>query len=72
MFCFQCQETNHNQGCETVGVCGKSEEVAALQDGLTYLLKGLATVASHARAEGTPTPEADQLLLSGLFSPDIS
>ncbi len=42
MYCFQCQETLNNQGCVKVGVCGKTSEVANLQDLLIYLCKGIA------------------------------
>ena len=42
MFCFQCQETAANKGCTKIGVCGKNEDVANLQDLLVYTTKGLA------------------------------
>ena len=42
MFCYQCQETAGNKGCTKVGVCGKNEDVANLQDLLIYTTKGLA------------------------------
>jgi hydroxylamine reductase len=42
MFCFQCQETAKGTGCEVRGVCGKTEDVAKLQDLLIYTLKGIA------------------------------
>ena len=41
MFCYQCQETAQNRGCTIKGVCGKSSDVANLQDLLIYLLKGV-------------------------------
>ena len=41
MFCFQCQEAARGTGCEIIGVCGKSPEVAKLQDLLIYTLKGI-------------------------------
>jgi hydroxylamine reductase len=41
MFCFQCQETARNQGCTVMGVCGKKEDTANLQDLLIYVLKGI-------------------------------
>lgn len=44
MFCYQCQETAGNKGCTKVGVCGKSENVANLQDLLLYVTKGLASL----------------------------
>lgn len=42
MFCYQCQETLKNTGCEKRGVCGKTNEVANLQDLLIWQTKGLA------------------------------
>ena len=44
MFCYQCQETAKGTGCEVRGVCGKTEEVAKLQDLLIYTLKGISEV----------------------------
>ncbi|WP_312940392.1 hydroxylamine reductase [Oscillibacter sp.] len=41
MFCYQCQETAGGKGCTMRGVCGKTEEVAKLQDLLIYTLKGV-------------------------------
>lgn len=52
MFCFQCQETAGCKGCTVAGVCGKTPEVAALQDVLIYTTKGLAVVADQLRKEG--------------------
>jgi len=40
MFCNQCEQTNKGVGCTTVGVCGKTAEVAVLQDLLLHQLKG--------------------------------
>ena len=47
MFCFQCQETAGNKGCTVKGVCGKTKDVADLQDLLIYVTKGLAQVANR-------------------------
>ena len=44
MFCYQCQETAKGTGCSVRGVCGKSEDVANLQDLLIYLLKGMSDI----------------------------
>ena len=44
MFCYQCQETGRNKGCEFGGVCGKSEDLADLQDLLIYTLKGVSEI----------------------------
>jgi hydroxylamine reductase len=42
MFCYQCQETGNGKGCTALGVCGKTDETANLQDLLIYVVKGLA------------------------------
>ena len=44
MFCFQCQETAKGKGCDIKGVCGKTEEVAKLQDLLIYTIKGVSEI----------------------------
>ena len=50
MFCYQCQETAGCAGCTQVGVCGKKPEVAAMQDLLVYVTKGLSAVTTALRA----------------------
>ena len=52
MFCFQCQETACNTGCTKAGVCGKSADLANLQDLLIYATKGLSEVTTRLRKEG--------------------
>lgn len=52
MFCYQCQETAGCKGCTIVGVCGKKPEVAAMQDLLIYVTKGLSAVTTALRAAG--------------------
>ena len=52
MFCYQCQETAGCTGCTQVGVCGKKPEVAAMQDLLVNVTKGLSAVTTRLRAEG--------------------
>ncbi|KFX54161.1 hydroxylamine reductase [Clostridium botulinum] len=51
MFCFQCQEAAECTGCTIKGVCGKTPELAKLQDLLIYTTKGLAEVSIRAREE---------------------
>eukprot|EP00798_Chlamydomonas_sp_ICE-L_P017973 gene17973-24378_t len=68
MFCYQCEQTQAGTGCTTVGMCGKSPEVAGLQDLLIYSLKGLGSVAHHARAAGVTDSEVDSFLNRALFS----
>ena len=65
MFCFQCQQTAHNTGCDgKAGVCGKKADTANYQDELIGALIGLA----RAARAGTPTPHTDELILKGLFT----
>lgn len=64
--CYYCAQ---GSGCTTIGVCGKTPEVAALQDLLLYRLKGLAGVASHAReASGITDDAADEFFNAAMFS----
>jgi hydroxylamine reductase len=68
MFCYQCEQTAFGTGCTKVGVCGKSPEVAALQDLLTYALKGLALYAVEGRKVGVTDHEANVFTAQALFS----
>jgi len=68
MFCYQCQETAHNTGCTIRGVCGKSAEVAALQDLLLWALKGLSYYGVKARELGVIDSAADLSVAEGLFA----
>ena len=52
MFCFQCQETAGCTGCTKFGVCGKSPDLARMQDLLVYTTKGLSEVTTRLRKEG--------------------
>lgn len=52
MFCFQCQETAGCSGCTVSGVCGKEPDVAAMQDLLVYVTKGISAVTTQLRSEG--------------------
>ena len=65
MFCFQCQQTAHNTGCDgKAGVCGKKADTANYQDTLIGALIGLARAAQ----QSTPTARTDEVLLWGLFT----
>ncbi len=65
MFCFQCQQTAHNTGCEgRAGVCGKKADTANFQDELTNALIGLARAVKSAGA----TDASNELVLKGLFT----
>ena len=68
MFCYQCEQTAKGTGCTVGGVCGKSPEVAALQDLLIYALQGIANYAHRARQLGVKEHETDVFALEGLFS----
>src|SRR5665647_3381612 len=68
MFCYQCQETAKGTGCTIKGVCGKSENVANLQDLLIYTLKGIAVYVVQARELGIVRPEIDKFIMESLFS----
>lgn len=52
MFCYQCQETAGCSGCTRAGVCGKTADVANMQDLLVYVTKGLSAVTTQLRREG--------------------
>lgn len=52
MFCFHCQETAGCSGCTVSGVCGKKPDVAAMQDLLVYVTKGISAVTTQLRSEG--------------------
>jgi len=68
MFCNQCEQTNKGTGCTTVGVCGKSAEVAALQDLLIHQLKGIAAVAVAGAKVGIVDAVADEYTNGALFT----
>ena len=68
MFCYQCQETAGCKGCTKMGVCGKTPEVAAMQDLLIYVTKGLSAVTNCLRLEGKKVaPEVNYLVTINLF-----
>lgn len=68
MFCYQCQETAKGTGCTMSGVCGKSPEVAAVQDLLVFVSKGLSAVTTQLRAEGKKvSAEVNHLVTLNLF-----
>lgn len=69
MFCYQCQETAGNTGCTQMGVCGKKPEVAAMQDLLVFVTKGLSSVTTQLRAEGkTVSKDINHLITLNLFT----
>ena len=69
MFCYQCQETASCTGCTRVGVCGKTADVAAMQDLLVYVTKGLSAVTTALRAQGLPVDgTVNHLITLNLFT----
>ncbi len=67
MFCNQCEQTGKD-GCTKIGVCGKKPEVAALQDLLTYAVRGLSHFAVAGRAVGVNDADINQFSSKALFS----
>lgn len=69
MFCFQCEQTRLRKGCTTVGVCGKTSQVAELQDLLVHIVKGIGIYSHHAKLMGYKVPfEIYDFTFSALFS----
>ena len=69
MFCYQCQETAGCKGCTMVGVCGKKPDVAAMQDLLVYVSRGISAVTTALRKEGKRVPaEINHLITLNLFT----
>ena len=69
MFCYQCQETAGCRGCTRVGVCGKTPDVAAMQDLLVYVTKGLSAVTTALRKEEKPvSAQVNHLITLNLFT----
>jgi hydroxylamine reductase len=67
MFCYQCEQTPKG-GCTKIGVCGKDENIASLQDTIILGLKGVAAYATHARELGATDPEVDAITHEALYS----
>lgn len=69
MFCYQCQETAGCSGCTHVGVCGKQPDVAAMQDLLVYVTKGISAVTTTLRQEGVEIqPAVNHMITLNLFT----
>ena len=67
MFCFQCQETAGGKGCTVRGVCGKTEDVAHLQDLLIYTLKGISELVVKGKLDVTKLGNTNYEVLNSLF-----
>lgn len=69
MFCWQCQETLNCKGCSVAGVCGKTANVAYLQDLLVYITKGICEITTRLREEGEViSSEINKVVLDNLFT----
>lgn len=68
MFCYQCQETAGCKGCTQAGVCGKTADVAAMQDLLVYVTKGVSAVTTRLRQQGAAvSSDVNHLITLNLF-----
>ncbi|MGA2386084.1 MAG: hydroxylamine reductase [Candidatus Bathyarchaeia archaeon] len=68
MFCYQCEQTAKGQGCTVAGVCGKNPDVAALQDLLVYMLRGLGQLSTEAKKAGVRDEKINLFTCEALFS----
>ncbi len=68
MFCYQCQETAKGYGCTKIGVCGKTQVTAGLQDLLIYTLKGISIWADKADEYGKFDKDAAIFISEALFA----
>ena len=67
MFCYQCQETAGNKGCTVRGVCGKTDDLANMQDLLIYIMKGISIYSTKARELGIENEDVNKFIYNGLF-----
>ncbi|NBI28213.1 hydroxylamine reductase [Chengkuizengella marina] len=66
MFCHQCEQTPSG-GCNVIGVCGKNETIASLQDTIIFALKGIAAYRTHAHQLGYTDSFVDQTTHEALY-----
>lgn len=67
MFCYQCQETAGGKGCTIRGVCGKTEDVARLQDLLIYTLKGISQIVVKGGVDVAKIGDVNGEVINSLF-----
>ncbi len=67
MFCYQCQEASKCVGCQTIGVCGKDESLATLQDMLIYTVKGVAEVVVKGNIDIKEISKVNDKVIKGIF-----
>ena len=68
MFCFQCEQAKGGHGCDSLGICGKTPEVADLQDILIYQLKGIGFLANKAAQYDAKNNTIDRFVIEALFT----
>jgi len=68
MFCYQCEQTARGTGCTQMGVCGKDDATAALQDLLIYAAQGVSNYAYRAKALGASDIAVDIFVVEALFA----
>jgi len=68
MFCFQCEQTSDATACTSLGICGKDETTAALQDLLIHATRGIAMYAHRARELDARDKDVDVFVLEALFA----
>jgi hydroxylamine reductase len=68
MFCFQCEQTAKGQGCTRIGICGKDDTTATLQDLLLHALKGVSMYAHRAALLGVRDASVDEFVVEALFA----
>src|SRR5574340_1659206 len=68
MFCYQCEQTKNGAGCTAMGVCGKDDATAALQDLLVHATKGISMYARRAAQLGAADRQIDRFVIEALFA----
>ncbi len=68
MFCYQCEQTKGGKGCARTGICGKTADVASLQDLLIHTLKGISIAAAAARKVNISDAEINHFTCMAMFS----
>ncbi|HCM59637.1 MAG TPA: hydroxylamine reductase [Bacteroidales bacterium] len=68
MFCYQCQETAKGTGCVVKGVCGKTDDVAQMQDLLVWVARGISILGTIARRNHYSNAKVDRYVQEALFT----
>ena len=65
MFCYQCEQTANGKGCTKLGVCGKTPEIANLQDLLIFQVKGISCYGKALMESGQKIDKGPFIIVSG-------